>query len=430
MKKYLLCLVTLTTWCVQASEPDPSCAAAMVLYEQEWRSSTVHSWRPLRNLRKNEAICNSDDEYRLYYSQMRATLESKVGNHAAALKFNDWRENTYYNDIDLPLEARATPAIPYIVQQSKESNFVVVNERHHVGSDRLLTLELLKPLYAQGFRYLATETYWYTDEINDRGYPIASAGYYSEDVVYAQMLRTALELGYEVIGYEIEAGQKAPENPDNPVNRQVERDQAQAKNIIARTVEKDSDAKVLVHCGYGHVLESKTSNWSPMAYFLKELTGHDPLTVEQVELSERSLSSLEHPWRQEAQARGFLGDQPVVLLDEADKQIDVDTMTDIEVFGIQTIYEHGRPSWMRMGGLRQPVWFQTPECVTRACILEAMDPSEDETAVPYDRVDASHTDRVALFLPQTGEFNVRVMDMDAKILGERIVSVSSSLLAE
>ena len=430
MKKYLLYLVTLATWCVLASEPEPSCAAAMVLYEQEWRSSPVLSWRPLRNLRKFEAICNNENEFRLYYSQMRATLESKAGNHAAALKFNDWRENNYYNEINLPLAARATPAIPYIVQQSKESNFVVVNERHHVGSDRLLTLELMKPLFAQGYRYLATETYSYQDEINDRGYPIANAGYYSNDVVYAQMLRTALKLGYEVIGYEIEADQKAPENPDDPVNRQVERDLAQAKNIIARTVENDPDAKVLVHCGYSHVLESKRSNWSPMAYFLKELTGHDPLTIEQVELSERSLRALEHPWRQEAQARGLLGGQPVVLLDASDKRIDANTMTDIEVFGIQTSYEHGRPSWMRMGGLRQPVWFETPECVTQSCILEAMDPSEDETAVPYDRVDASQSDRVALFLPPTGEFNVRVMDMDTQILGERMVSVSSSLVTE
>ena len=83
-----------------------------------------------------------------------------------------------------------------------------------------------------------------------------------------------------------------------------------------------------------------------------------------------------------------------------------------------------------MGGLRQPVWFETPECVTQSCILEAMDPSEDETAVPYDRVDASQSDRVALFLPPTGEFNVRVMDMDTQILGERMVSVSSSLVTE
>ena len=425
MKKSLLYLVAVILFSPMAADPghEDSCAKGIVLYQKAWRESHDFSWLPLGGLRSYEYACNDDADYRLYYSQMRATLESKVGNHADALRFNDWRGNSYYKTDELQPSVRATSATPYIVERSLQHKFVVVNERHHVGSDRLLTLELLEPLFEQGFRYLAVETQAHWDEINERGYPVASGGYYSNEVVFAQMLRTALQLGYEIVPYEIEDSQRASENPDEPINRQVERDLAQAKNIIARTVSKDSEAKVLVHCGYGHVRETKASNWTPMAYFLKELSGKDPLTIDQVRLSERSSLSEEHPWRQEALTRGLIGASPVVLLDTTDERVDVSASTDIEVFGVQTSYEHGRPSWMRMGGLREPVWIDTPECADQICILEAMDPSQDDHAVPYDRVEANRTNRVALFLPRNSDFNVRIMGLATNILAERLISV-------
>lgn len=418
MKKYLFYILTVTisSLITAESKQDDSCAQGIVLYQKAWRESEDYSWLPLEILRSYEASCNDDSEYRLYYSQMRATLESKVGNHRDALVFNDWRGNDYYTKEDLPPSVRAAPALPYIVEHAAQTNFVVVNERHHVGSDRLLTLELLEPLYAHGFRYLAVETLGYWDEINERGYPVASSGYYSNEVVFGQMLRTALQLGFEVVSYEIENSQWAPEDPDDPVNRQIERDLTQAQNIVARTTAKDASARVLIHCGYGHVRETKSSNWSPMAYFLKELTKADPLTIDQVEFSERSTLSQAHPWRQEADKRGLLNGSPFVLLDLNGTRIDTDSDTDIEVFGLRTHYEHGRPSWMRMGGTREPVWFNTPECVEQVCIVEAMDPHEDDHAVPYDRIEANHIDRVVLFLPPNRKFDIRILDLQTNTL--------------
>ena len=418
----LLFLIVITLCAPMAADPDQSCTRGIALYQQAWRESHNHSWLPLGILRSYERSCNDDSEYRLYYSQIRATLESKVGNHRDALGFNDWRGNSY-SAKDLPSSLRAIPAVSYIVEQAKRSKFVIVNERHHAGTDRLLTLELLEPLFSHGFRYLALETQVHQDKINERGYPVASGGYYSNDVVFAQMIRTALHLGFEVVSYEIEDDQRASDDADEPVNRQVERDLAQAENLIARTILKDRDAKVLVHCGYGHVYEKKWNTWSPMAYFLRKLTEIDPLTIEQTELSERSSVSEEHPWRQRADAAGLLSGQPVVLFDTNDKRIDVDTYTDIEVFGLRTDYEHGRPSWMRMGGLREPVWFNTPECVDKACILEAMDPTEDDHAVPYDRVESNHMNRVALFLPPNRNFDIRIMNLDSEILASRSINV-------
>lgn len=415
--------LTTTTLCsIVAEESKSSCEDGLDLWEQDWRSSSI-TWKPLRNLRTYEQSCTDDAVWRLTYSQRRATVESKVGNHFDALVFADWRVNRYYNEKELPQSARPEPAVSYIVDRSDQYQFVIVNERHHVGSDRLMSLELLKPLYEKGFRYFALEGYGHEDGINERGYPLISGGYYSNDVIYAQMLRSAAALGFELVGYEIERSQMAPNDSEVPVDRQAERDRVQAENIISRVLEKDPAVKVFIHCGYSHVREVKTSSWSPMAYFLKELTGSDPLTIDQTRLSERSTVSEEHPWRQAAEQRGLIGAQPIVLLDEAGELISDSMLTDIEVLGIRTSYEYGRPSWMRMGGARLPVRLTTPECAKKSCILEAIDPSEDDQAVPYDRVEANRTGEVVLFLPSKSDFNVRIMNLDTQILTLRTVTV-------
>lgn len=428
MKHYLLCLATLASGCILASESEISCEHVMELWEQEWRVSHDYSWRPLRVLRTHKSACENDSTYRWAYATRRGTLESKVGDHSAALAFFDWYGNSYKGKNDLPTSVRSVEAVPYIVNRSIQHRIVVVNERHHAGSDRLLTLEMLSPLFAQGYRYLTVETYLFNDGINERGYPVTDQGYYSNDVVYAQMLRSASELGFKIVGYEIENDQMAPNDPENPVDRQAERDRVQAENIIDRILKNDPDAKLLVHCGYSHVREIKTSSWSPMAYFLKELTGIDPLTIDQTQLSERSTVEEEHPWRQEAGKRGLLGAKPVVLLDSTNELVDADNRTDIEVFGLRTQYEYERPSWMRMGGTRQPVWFDTPECVDKSCILEAVHPSEQDRAVPYDRVEANRTNKVALFLQPNTTYHIRIMNLGSEILAERQISIPSSTI--
>ena len=425
MKKMLICLVLAIPCGALSSEPNGSCAHGLDLWAQAWRTSHDFSWKPLKVLRTYEDACKDDSEIRWAYATRRGTLESKVGNHADALTYFDWYGNRYDNEHDLPASIRAEAAVPYIVNRSTQHRIVVVNERHHTGSDRLLTLELLGPLAAQGFRYIAVETYLFQDKINERGYPVTDQGYYSNEVVYAQMLRSAYELGFKIVGYEIEDNQIAPDDPENPVDRQAERDRTQAENIVARIMKDDPEAKVLVHCGYSHVREIKTSSWSPMAYFLRELTGIDPLTIDQTRLSERSTPEEEHPWRQEAAQRGLLAANPVVLLDSTNELVDIQKSTDIEVFGLMTEYEYERPSWMRMDGTRQPVWFNTPECVDKSCILEAMNPAEAENAVPYDRVEANHVKRVALFLQPNSTFDVRIMDLETDVLAKRSIKTTS-----
>ena len=75
----------------------------------------------------------------------------------------------------------------------------------------------------------------------------------------------------------------------------------------------DPDAKVLVHCGWAHLQEQPTSSWEPMAHFVREIAGIDPLTVDQTLLGERSEPGFEHVVRVEAERQGLAGADSVVL---------------------------------------------------------------------------------------------------------------------
>ena len=356
-----------------------------------------------------------------------ATIEGKIGNHQSGLLWMDRALSDKSHDANTLPDFRAKKAIPYIVERAKNHRIVVTNERHHASPDRLLPLHLLESLYAQGFRYLAVETLSNAHSINKLGYPKRDDGYYSNDVVYAQLLRSARTLGFEIVAYEQEQDQVAPEDPENPMNRSSERDQWQAKNIISRIFDKDPDAKVLIHCGYGHVSEEMLSRSTPMTRFLKDMTGRDPLSISQVNFSERHSSDQESPWRRQAANQGFLSDHPIVLVDSHDNLIDFRTGVDIEVVGLKTIYENGRPVWMRMGGIRSPKTIKTPECISRSCVVEVFDSTEDERAVPYDRLEIERSTHATVYIPSVDSLKLRIMDLNGNILVERPIGEVQTL---
>ena len=181
----------------------------------------------------------------------------------------------------------------------------------------------------------------------------------------------------------------------------------QAQNLIAVTIEQDPEAKVLVHCGYAHLQEVARPTWTPMAYYFREATGLDPLTVDQTLFAERGTEKLEHPWRLAAEARGLVDDRPVILVDGEGDLVPVEPAgRDIKVLNPRTEYRNGRPEWMTMGGRRDAVAVWTPECVDEACVIEAFNVAWEERAVPYDRVETD-AEKVDMYLPPGVEVEVR-----------------------
>ena len=381
-------------------------------------------WFSLGRYRELEDTCRSGSNFAWYQNGL-AQLESFVGNHAAALSYTEYmdadREFSQDSLQDFPSLVTNVPATAYVLERARDHSIVMVNERHHASPDRLLTMELLAPLAKQGYRYLAIEAGWNGDPVNSRGYPISHTGYYVNDVVFAEVVNSAIELGYQIVAYEIENEQRNSIETSE-MNPQERRDWWQAKNIATRVFDIDGDAKLLVHVGYSHLKESRTETWAPMAYFLRQFTGLDPLTVDQTVFSERSRPELEHPLRTRARELGLLDEEEAIVLvnSEGESAIPPPENVDLAVLGITTRYTNSRPTWMSMGGRRRAIDFDTPECAERTCIVEARRAGfADE--VPLDRVEVIQAERTTLYLPAGEDIAVQVMGLDRSTLATRNV---------
>ena len=153
-----------------------------------------------------------------------------------------------------------------------------------------------------------------------------------------------------------------------------------------------------------------------MGGVLKELSGIDPLTLNQFVMAEHSRRELEHWAFRAVDDAGWLADEPVVLIDDRNelwsKSPDA---IDAYVFHPRTTYVHGRPRWMSMGGLRSPHVVESPP-YDEPVLLQALVAGESVDAVPLDQtVWWPDTPKPALLL-RPEEYVVRVIDRRGRVL--------------
>ncbi len=367
-------------------------------------------WGPLLRLQAAE------EDYRHgqwwdYYLQFRAQSEADAGNHAVALSIWDQRRPTFESDFVLPAGIGAVDAIDYLATVADTAQVLMINERHHAASDRLLTHRLLGVLREKGFQYFAAETFDYGDStLNERKFPIEDTGGYISEPVFAGVVREALRLGYTLVPYEASFGQGEDETESTPQQR---RDRAQAKNLYDNIFRDNPDAKVLVHAGFNHILEEATESWYPMALYFREISGINPVTIDQENLSERSTIGHEHPVYRAVVAAEFWTGQPLVLTESSGQLYPaIDIAVDIQVVTPRTTYTDGRPNWMSLNGHRVPVVFEFPECRNQRCFVEAKVLSEPAEAIALDRCESDSSGTVTLFLPPGETVRVTVLSAD------------------
>ena len=161
-------------------------------------------------------------------------------------------------------------AAKYIVTESDKYSLLVLNESHLHPTHRRFALSLLRGLYKNGYRYLGAETLNKNIDFTQANSPATNWGYYVAEPTYAQFLREAIALGFTLFAYEANAG-------IDGIDREIE----QAQNIHS-FMKNHTEGKVFIYCGFGHNNEEEMEGWGKvMAGRLKDLTGVDPLTVNQ-----------------------------------------------------------------------------------------------------------------------------------------------------
>lgn len=324
--------------------------------------------------------------FRQIFGQYIGWYQSFLGDYPAAMDSYSIGQLPMEGDSPSPLSDAdyvAQPALDAIPQLARGYRIVLLNEAHNMPLTRSLTVQLLGKLRQEGFDYFAAETLYESDTaLQSRGYPIDASGFYTREPVYAEMVRTALKLGFKVIAYEAtsDAGDSDA------------RETAQARNIDEQVFKSNPHARLVVNAGYGHVVKSGIYlSGASMAEHLHKLIHIPMLSVEQTMLYPHPSSRGDHPYYT-AVMQQLRPKVPVVFVNTAGKPWSLRPGYDASVFFPPAQLLHGRPDWLSLGGLRRPYPVSGDDCHMHfPCLVEARYSDEGADAIPADRLVLAQT---------------------------------------
>lgn len=226
----------------------------------------------------------------------------------------------------------------FILKKAKENQIIIFNEAHYNPRNRVFLTSLLKDLKKAGFKYFLAETFNNdTSFKNNYIAPTLNVGYYSMEPQFGNLIREANKLNFILYPYEDTTG-------SNGKNREI----GEAKNI-ASLLKKEPNAKIIIYCGFSHIYEDSVYGWEKaMAGRLKEYTGIDPFTIDQIVLSEKSDIKFSNPYFQIINAKSYS-----ILVDKNNdpfnKRFDKQQV-DALLYSPPTKYLNGRPDWVFENG--------------------------------------------------------------------------------
>jgi hypothetical protein len=273
-----------------------------------------------------------------------------------------------------------------IVERSRATNIVIINEDHGAPLDRFFIAQVLRALAAEGYSIYAAETFTqYNSLVHDD--VLATDGWYSNEPMFGRTMRVAKSLGYKLVAYEETQDQERASAAAQPtLGRINRRETAQAENLMRAIFKDQPDAKVLIHVGHGHVLErtrpGSTSKDKWVAERVKEATGRDPLTISQTDCRSTTTSTVIAETR--------LGE---------DGKAEAGSAVDLYVGHPPLTFRDGRPAWRQEAGDKPttvPAQFINP---TERVIVEARPEGASLGSVPIDRVLLFPGENLPLLLP-------------------------------
>jgi hypothetical protein len=365
------------------------------LSPQEWRAQQLaaadKSDQIMRDAQKQPGLLaeyghmqlaydsNHDRAFQLIFGQYLSWYLTYVGNYNGARSAFSIAQPPQKDDAGSPLSGdwKPRPAAEVILKMAKDRKAVFFNDAHSAPITRTLTIQLLAKLHEEGFDYFAAETLYEKDkDLNKRGYPTAQSGFYVNEPLYGEMVRTAIKLGYKVIAYDAEnAGVGDP------------RERAGAQNLYDRVFRKDPHARLVVNAGFAHVQKSgKYLGGSSLGEFFHKISGIDPLTIEQTMMIQHARPDQDHPYYLAVTQARHLS-EPVVFVD-GDKAWTLKPREyDMSVIFPPQDPGNERPEWLTLGGLREPYGVGGELCNAHfPCLIEARYADEGPDSIPADRI--------------------------------------------
>ncbi len=346
------------------------------------------------------------------FSQYVSWYQTYIGDYVAAERSFSIAQPALPGDAPSPLADprwHALPALDAIAALAKNRKAIFLNENHSAPITRTLTVQLLAKLRAEGFNTFAAETLYNSDmaALARRGYPIGATGFYTEEPIYAEMVRTALKLGYRVVAYEAESDATGDA-----------REHEQAQNLYDRAIKGHPGARLVVNAGYAHVQKQGVYlGGRSMAEHFMQISGIDPLVVEQTMLFGHINSADDQPtWT--AVIAALHPTQPIVFEDATGKPWSLRPGAyDVSVFFPQELLVRDRPTWLALGNLRDPYQIGDGMCMGHfPCLIDARYRDEGPDSIPADRLVFECPGEVRQLWLRPGRYRLSARDRDDHVL--------------
>ncbi len=395
---------------------------------------------PIFELKAKEEKYLASPQWKTVYLEMMILLQTYVSNYEESYRYeNILLESTpsykrmremYAKDITASPVAdyRMLDALDAIESAADRQQVIMINEEHRTSFHRASTLQLLRRLYAKGFRYFAAETLDPKDaELQKRGFPTQNSGFYTADPVYADVIRAALKLGYKIVPYEsFDVACRPPD--DNPEFCHDRRERGQAQNLYDRILKNDPQAKIFVHVGRGHNSKAASSEeFNFMGFYFRQLTGIEPFTIDQLRFSERRISGLEHPLYRYLTKQNML-QKPSVFQSSNGKFYNLGLGYDMVIFHPRLSYKNGRATFLEMNGERKAEKINLKKLRFKSknqtfsqnepVLIQAFYAQESADAVPIDQIILYPQQQIPVLMLPLDSFRIRALDKTGKILSQ------------
>ena len=345
-------------------------------------------------------------------NQSLSTLYSFVGDYDKALKTYQSiaRKDQTVVDKGEVKDLKVADAKKTILEEAKDHRIVIINENPHIPLHRAFTHSLLSGLKEQGFNHLALEDLSVTEEeINERKYPIKRSGYYMLEPVFGDMVRTALQMDYELVCYDYHAFMELAQRDSMGVT------------YLKKILDEDANAKILIHLFHEHVNE----NDKTIGYWIKELTGIDPLTINQIDLTETGAPEYDNAYYTYIQEELSPKNSSVLIKGNENWVLPKRKgANDLQVIHPATTYKDGRPNWL-FDVLDRKAYKVTTEDFDgkNNFLLQAFYKEELDTAIPVDQLWIKEVSKdVTLALPK-GAFTLKMVNVAGEVIKEWEVTV-------
>lgn len=295
-----------------------------------------------------------------------------------------------------PVDARK-----FIIQKAKENQVLIFNEAHYNPRNRVFVASLLKDLKDVGYKYFAAETFSNDSSFKKSKHPSFQTGYYSKEPEFGNLVREALKLNFSLYPYEDSTGANGKE-------REIE----EAKNLQL-LLQKKPNTKIIIYCGFAHIYEDSIPVWQKaMAGRLKELTGIDPYTIDQIVLSEKSQEDIENPYFKLIHSGIYS-----ILVDKNGDAFN-NGKVDALLYSPSTKYVYNRPNWT-FENHKVPYFLNSKDInISFPIIVKAYIDTDDlETSIPIDIIEIkSEADifNTAVALFRNGQFILHLVNKERK----------------